>query len=379
MNEILFFYLRTGGGHLAPVRALASEMQTRHPDRVEPVLLDGMKGARGFARFIIEDGYRITQARANWIYEMAYAFAKFPPGTLANSALVSRVLRGGLEQQLFEHRPKAIVIAHFFLIAPLLDLLRKHRLDIPTVTIVTDPYTAHPLWFLRKEQTMVVFSDRVKETAVRLGLPADRVHVFPFILNPHFSPENVALRVAQTRAALGFPPDQKVVLLLGGGDGMPRGYRITRKIMGEFPEAGVVLVCGKNKNLFRMASRLVTRAEGKNLRVFAYVDNVPDLIGVSDAVLTKGGASTLMEILALGKTPVVTTYIWEQEKGNVEFVVKEHRGVYEKRIGKLPEILGGIFNDSPPFRLIRETNQRSPIRSGTREVSDFIMKQGGLL
>ena len=339
----------------------------------------GTADSYGFARYIIEDGYRITQARAKWIYESAYALTKFRPAALANSALVARVLRRGIEEKILAHRPKGIVISHFFLIAPVLDALRRLKLGIPTVTIVTDPYTAHPLWFLRKEQTMVVFSERVKQTAVRLGIPTDRIHVFPFILNPSFSPEDVALRVPQTRTSLGFRPDQKVVLLLGGGDGMPRGYRITRKILAEIPDAGVILVCGRNKALYRRASRLVTSAGGKNLRVFAYVDNVPDLIGVSDAVLTKGGASTLMEILALGKTPVVTTYIWEQEKGNVEFVVNEHRGVYEKRIGRLPEILSGIFDDAPPYRLIRETNQRSPVRSGTREVADFILKQGGWL
>jgi UDP-N-acetylglucosamine:LPS N-acetylglucosamine transferase len=403
MNELLFFYLKTGGGHLAPVRAIASQLQTSHPGRVVPILLDGMAmgtavdnaaatpvsseggsdtrtaDTYGFARYVIEDGYRITQARAKWIYESAYALTKFRPFALANSALVARVLRRGIEEKILAHRPKLIVISHFFLIAPVLDALRRLELDIPTVTIVTDPYTAHPLWFLRKEQTMVVFSERVKLTAVRLGIPAERVHVFPFILNPTFSPEDVALRVPQIRASLGFRPDQKVVLLLGGGDGMPRGYRITRRILADIPDAGVILVCGRNKALYRRAGRLVTSAGGRNLRVFAYVDNIPDLIGVSDAVLTKGGASTLMEILALGKTPVITTYIWEQEKGNVEFVVNEARGVYENRIGWLTEILAGIFDNELLYRLIREKNQRSPILSGTREVADFIMKQGGWL
>jgi processive 1,2-diacylglycerol beta-glucosyltransferase/1,2-diacylglycerol 3-beta-galactosyltransferase len=202
--------------------------------------------------------------------------------------------------------------------------------------------------------------------------------VFPFILNNTFSREDLPSRADRARAALGFRNDQKVVLLLGGGDGMPRGFRITKRILRELPGTGVVLVCGKNEALFRRARRLLNTPGGKDLRVFAYVDNVPDLIGASDAVLTKGGASTLMEILALGKTPVITTYIWEQEKGNVEFVVGEHRGVYETRISRLPGILRGILDDAPPFRMIRETNERTPVMSGTQQVTDFILKQAGL-
>ena len=377
-EPLLFFYLKTGGGHFAPVRALADYLSATYPDRVEPILIDGMAKAGAFARFVIEDGYRITQARAKWIYESAYAMTKFPPLTLANSALVSGVLRRGIEETILKLQPRGIVISHFFLIAPILEILRRRKLAIPVITIVTDPYTAHPLWFLYKRQTMVVFSEKLKESAVGRGIPADQAHVFPFILDPRFSRADAGAGVDASKAALGFRPAQRVVLILGGGDGMPRGFRITKRLLRQLPDVGVILVCGRNKSLFKRAGRLVPTGAGKNLRVFAYVENVPDLIRLSDAVLTKGGASTVMEIIALGKTPVITTYIWEQEKGNVEFVVRDHRGVYEKSIRKLPEILSGIFDDTPPFRLIRERNRSSPIQSGTPAVAEFIMKYTGL-
>jgi processive 1,2-diacylglycerol beta-glucosyltransferase/1,2-diacylglycerol 3-beta-galactosyltransferase len=377
-EPLLFFYLKTGGGHFAPVRALADYLSATYPDRVDPVLIDGMAKAGGFARFVIEDGYRITQARAQWIYEFAYAMTKFRPFTLANSALVTGVLRRGIEETILSHQPAGIVVSHFFLIAPILDILRSRKLAIPVITIVTDPYTAHPFWFLDKGQTMVVFSEKLKESAVRRGIPADRVHVFPFILDARFSRTDAGPGVDASKAALGFRHDQRVILILGGGDGMPRGFRITKQLLSRLPGAGVILVCGKNKSLFRRAGRLVSTEAGNNLRVFAYVENVPDLIRLSDAVLTKGGASTVMEIIALGKTPVITTYIWEQEKGNVEFVVQDHRGVFEKSIRMLPEILSGIFDDTPPYRVIRERNRSSPIQSGTPAVAEFIMKYSGL-
>jgi processive 1,2-diacylglycerol beta-glucosyltransferase/1,2-diacylglycerol 3-beta-galactosyltransferase len=374
-QRILFFYLKTGGGHLAPARAVAEYLNSTSPEKVETVLVDGMAKAGAFPRYVIEDGYRLTQARAKWIYESAYALMKFPPATLGNSALVARVLRSGVEEAIRSSRPAAIVIMHFFLIAPVQNVLRRLNLEIPTITIVTDPYTAHPLWFLRKTQTMVVFSDRVKATATKAGIPAGKVHVFPFILGSGFSQAGALRDESASRAALGFRPDQKLVLLLGGSDGMPRGYRIVKRLLQALPDAGILLVCGRNKSLYRRTDRLARKPGGKNLRVIGYADNVPELIRMSDAVLTKGGASTVMEIIALGKTPVITTYIWEQEKGNVEFVVNERRGIYEKRISRLPEILSGIFNDAPLYRRIRETNQNVRIQSGTPAIAEFIMKK----
>jgi len=44
-------------------------------------------------------------------------------------------------------------------------------------------------------------------------------------------------------------------------------------------------------------------------------DFIYELINISDVVLTKCGASTIMENINLKKVPVVNDYIWEQEQG----------------------------------------------------------------
>jgi processive 1,2-diacylglycerol beta-glucosyltransferase/1,2-diacylglycerol 3-beta-galactosyltransferase len=36
-------------------------------------------------------------------------------------------------------------------------------------------------------------------------------------------------------------------------------------------------------------------------------------------LFSKCGASTFMEILLSKKIPIITDYIWEQEKGNVDY------------------------------------------------------------
>jgi processive 1,2-diacylglycerol beta-glucosyltransferase/1,2-diacylglycerol 3-beta-galactosyltransferase len=52
-----------------------------------------------------------------------------------------------------------------------------------------------------------------------------------------------------------------------------------------------------------------------------------------------------MEILMMGKVPVVNSYIREQEKGNVEFIIRNKLGFYEpnvkKMIGIIKDMLAG--------------------------------------
>jgi len=46
-----------------------------------------------------------------------------------------------------------------------------------------------------------------------------------------------------------------------------------------------------------------------------FVDFVYDLLNATDILLTKCGASTIMEILMYEKIPVIIDYLWEQELG----------------------------------------------------------------
>jgi len=369
---ILLCYLKTGGGHYAPARAIEQHLRYAYPGSVEPILVDGLEGAGSIPRRILEDGYRLAQSRALWVYEALYGVTKIRPVARANSALVSRALRRSLEQTILRTVPDVIAIFHFFLISPILDVLRKHRLAVPTITIVTDPFTAHPFWFLRKDQTMVLFSNELKQTALRYGLSEEQMQVFPSVLDERVTSARSHEPACDVRRMMGFSDDDRIVLLLGGGDGMPRGLKIARTIFRRFPKTAVVLICGRNARLQKRAAEFSRRHPELRLRVLGYVDNAPDLLRIADVVITKAGASTLMEILALGKTPIVTRYIWEQEKGNVDFLLRSHRGIFEPRLRRLPGVLHKLFDGSGDFHAMTELNSRQPPEVGTGQVSEYI-------
>jgi len=84
------------------------------------------------------------------------------------------------------------------------------------------------------------------------------------------------------------------------------------------------LVCGKNEVLQKGAENLKQNYKADNLTIYGYVDFIYELINISDVVLTKCGASTIMEILNLKKVPVVNDYIWEQEQGNVDYLLEKN-------------------------------------------------------
>jgi UDP-N-acetylglucosamine:LPS N-acetylglucosamine transferase len=89
-------------------------------------------------------------------------------------------------------------------------------------------------------------------------------------------------------------------------------------------------------------------------------------------VITKCGASTIMEILMMKKIPIINDYIWEQELGNMEFVRDNGLGVFERNIGKLPQIIRDLVSDEGQYQRYRHNIEEMNVRSGTKEVTEFL-------
>jgi UDP-N-acetylglucosamine:LPS N-acetylglucosamine transferase len=111
-----------------------------------------------------------------------------------------------------------------------------------------------------------------------------------------------------------------------------------------------------------------------NLKVYGFIDFVHSLVCISDIVITKCGASTSMEILMMGKVPVINNYIWEQEKGNMEFVCQSKMGILEKNTRFLPDVLHRLLTDNEFYNSIRNNIKNAAISNGVGQVSDYILK-----
>jgi len=371
-QKYFLLYLKTGAGHIAPARSIAHHLSAVHGDIIEPVLVDGLTDAKSFPRSIIENGYRLLQARAKWYYEFLYATNKIPPIGYANVAIANFFIKPYLKKRIDEERPAKIAIFHFFLIAPVFDILKELRYDIPVVTAVTDPFTAHPLWFQREQQRFIVFSERLKKYCIDTRkISETQLRVFPFIIDEKFSTPLPTAEIANVKQKFGFAPDKKCVLIIGGGDGIPNGKRILRQLLGASLDVEIAIVCGKNRQLHAVALEL--QQQYPSLKVFGFVDIVYELLNASDIVITKCGASTIMEILMMKKIPIINDYIWEQELGNMEFVRDNELGIFERGIAKLPAIVRELVSNDDQCQRFRQNIEKMKIRSGTKEVAEFLI------
>jgi len=372
-EKYLFLYLKTGGGHLAPAKSIATYIGKHFSDRADVVLVDGFEKTKAYARTVIEGGYRSLQMYARWWYESLYAINKIPPVAHLNNAIVSYYTKPFLTELLLREKPEVIVIFHFFLIKPVYDILHEHHLHIPVITVVTDPFTAHPIWFLQQDQTFIVFSEQLKAHCMKRGIDPSRIHVFPFVLDEKYSRPFDESTIPTLKQTMGFSPEKKLILIMGGGDGIPKGAAMLRHLIRSQVDAEIVIVCGRNTLLFKRAMDIKKKYGATPLTVFGYVDTMYELINIADVVITKCGASTFMEIVMSKKIPIVISYLWEQEKGNMEFIIGNHLGVYEPAIGKLSTVVKGILSDPHIRQSYLESAKKVSLANGAEHVAHFIV------
>ena len=372
-KKYLLLYLNTGGGHLAPAKSIANCIDKLSAHSIEPVLIDGFEKANKTIQYLVEDGYRKLQSGGKWFYTFLYALYHIPIITFINDLVLASSITPNLEKRILEEKPGKIIIFHFFLIRPVYRIIKKNRLNIQVFTIVTDPFTAHPFWFINKKQHFILFSERLKKHALKIKVPEANLHVFPFILDEKFSIPIPAENILALKKQYGFDPKKKMVLIFGGGDGIPNGKKILELLLNPHIDLNIGIVSGKDEELFNDAMELKKRYEVPNIQVFGYVDFIYDLLNISDFVITKAGASATMEILHLKKIPIIIDYIWGQEKGNMEYIRDNNMGIFERDITKIPSILNELLNNKEKQQSFISNIESEDLKIGTEEVTKFIL------
>jgi processive 1,2-diacylglycerol beta-glucosyltransferase/1,2-diacylglycerol 3-beta-galactosyltransferase len=374
----LFFYLNTGGGHLAPARAVAAQFDQYYKDSIQILLVDGFANAPKAFKDLIEKGYRFLQSHMPWFYEFLYAMNKMPTVSKRTTRNISRFIEKDFEKWILRQKPAKIVLFHFFLIEPTLNVIKKHNLNIPVVITVTDPITPPPIWFFKNEADYIVFSEEAKASALKRNISENKINIFPFVLQEKYSQEMDRKEIKAFKASQNLSLDKPLVLIIGGADGLAKGRKLLKRLVQADLAADLAVVCGKNAKLYKQCMKIKKKNPESTIQVYGFIDFVYELINCADLVISKGGASTFMEILISKKIPVINSYLWEQERGNVDYITNNRLGVYETSPRKIAEFCKATLQDENMRLHFKENIEKANLENGGRRVADFIKNYKGI-
>jgi processive 1,2-diacylglycerol beta-glucosyltransferase/1,2-diacylglycerol 3-beta-galactosyltransferase len=385
-QRIMFLYLHTGGGHISASKALARDIESRYnPDEVEVHIVNGAGPTKNANRKFIEDGYTMASSAFPFLWPPQYALGSYRPVMSYVTNHMRLTCTEVIERYIVEHDINKVVVLHFMLLAPLRSALsRLGKSGMPIITIVLDPFTVHNMWTFRQYGPMIVFSEEAKRRVLRrlrkfalkgspAALPEPPVTIMPPILDRRFATSLSAEENVRNREALGFSNDKPLILLAGGGDGLPQGELYLTALGIAKLDIQVAMVCGKNRAQYDICTVLAKLNTKKNIKVYGFVSNMYELMNMADIAIAKGGPATVFEILALHKPLIIMKHLYGQEKGNVDFVVRHGLGWYENTPQRLVRRLTQLLEKPETFNEVRKRLVKLQIGIGTQDISDHIM------
>ncbi len=377
-EKILFLYLDTGGGHRGPARILSEELESRYGDELSVESLNGFSPNQHIAKAFFETGYRLACTYLPAAYSLFYDLTTLPPALHCTKALCSWRTVPFLERYIRERGITKVVTFHFVVAPAAVRAIRRVNPSIPFLIVVTDPFTVHPSWFLAREQHFIVYTESLKEEIIRTyRIPAERITVMPFVLDRRFLRAIPAPDIAGLKEKYQASGHERIVLVTGGGGGLKGMVKLIRYFLEQKARFGIIAVCGHDKRARLRLEKLACFLEkngrpfpGAGLKVFGFVPFMDELIRIADCVVTKAGASMMMEVLACRKPLIISTFIHGQERGNVRFVTENGVGWFLRTPAAIYEKITRLFGDPAYERTIRSNLEKLCSPSGGHPPSD---------
>jgi 1,2-diacylglycerol 3-beta-galactosyltransferase len=324
MKKVLILMIDAGGGHLASAKAISEALYYLYGDDIATTIVDVAKEYPFPPMHQLDEAYRWLVGDGEWVWRALWHTDEkvWVPKVL--SPMLTPLFSREVRRLFLSEKPDLAVSVHSLANHIPLRVLRKElQVDIPFVTVVTDMVTVHPTWICPNVDYCMVPTDAAKERALRYGMPPERVEVVG---------QPVSLQFASSlgdkwdlRRRLQLDQSRPCVLIVGGGDGVGPIYEIARALATKAANLQLIVVAGRNYNLRQRLARVTWEIP---TQVYGFVDNMPELMGASDLLVTKAGPGTLAEAFIAGLPVVIYGFIPGQEEGNVRYVMEHNAGAF---------------------------------------------------
>jgi len=379
--KVLFLSADTGGGHRASAESLANQFTRLFPGSTCK-LMDVWTPTRVFPYFTLVKAYQhLSNHPFQW--KMLYyasntrAYEKFTD--IHSSLTCSRKIK----HQMAAYDPDVVISVHPTMNFVPMKVTRKISESkgkyIPFFTVVTDFGSGHCTWFQKGIDKMFIASDRIRKLAKKRGNVPDEKMVMsglPIRYDFALEAEKMGDRTSESgkdyrrmmKEKLGLNPNKKMILVMGGGEGVGSLEAIADALHSETKRYGIdatiCVVCGRNENLRnqlgtkdwentkinnkqtgkrRFFSKLLSKKNristendsvekvGKvNVIGLGFVSNMAEYMVGADVLVSKAGPGTIAEAASVGLPVMVTSFLPGQEAGNVDIVLDGEFGAYYK-------------------------------------------------
>ena len=316
--NVLIFYASYGGGHLNAAKSIENCIKNNYKN-VNVELIDCMKYVNKTIEKITTVAYREMAKKMPWAWGKIYSDSQ--KGPLAHlSSRSNKIMAIKLLRLLREKHPDLIISTHPFGSQMCSYLKRKGKITSKIATIMTD-FAPHDQWLVGNDFTDYYFvaHNKMKQYLINKNIPKNKIFVTGIPISDRFKKEYDRDKILEKYS---LKKNKLTVLFFGGGEfglGKTRTVQIFENFVNETLKGNIqiVAIAGKNSKMKSAFEEIVSKKNAlQSVIVVGFSNEIPELMSISDLVVTKPGGLTTSESLASHLPMCIINPIPGQEEEN---------------------------------------------------------------
>ncbi len=362
----------TGRGHKSISDSIVEEFDIFEGEEINVKVIDCFVMTGSFAK-MIGKSYGTVTRNAKFIWKMIWDISTNRPEIFIE--MTENALREKLLEWIKEFNPDLILSVHPNFNAPMINIMRESKIKIPFVIFLADIISISKMWVDKRADLILCPTEESKGRALSFGIDERKLKVTGFPVRKRFCEKDGHIFWGEKYD----PKTQLECLLMSGGEGSTNMKAIAVILMTKF-NCKVRIVTGNNTALRkRLESTLVPEYNGR-VEVFGFVDNIQELMFISDIAFVRGSPNVMMEAIMCNVPIVITGFLPGQESENSQIIEKYNLGVECYNNKNIEKVMNDLLaNGAEKLNSIkvsqREYREPGAAANIARFVIDLIDKQ----
>ena len=371
-KKVLIIYASYGSGHKSIANYIAKYIDSEDKN-IEVATLDILTCSMNVIGSISQKINSFFMLKTPLIHSFFYNISstKFG-GDFVDSISMPMFLNKKMEKTLSKFKPDLVVATHFFGPSIAKYYNDKGVINADIMTVVTD-YDVIELWMKFHEEIkyFVVGNKYMKRDLIKRGVNKNKVKEFGIPISP-MTPSKFNRNEYLKKYDL-TGKNKICVFFGGGGNGSSKTLPYIKKVAKCNPKLDIIFVAGKNEHSKEVVDNYIEAKNLKNVRTIGFATNVPDLLELSDFVISKPGGIQLTECLYFKKPVLMIRHSGGQEIANYKYFEKEGFGKFFKTRWGLNNYVKTVVNDDKILKKFSENMiKKSDNNDSIERVYDLI-------
>ena len=371
--KILIFYASYGGGHLNAAKSIYNCI-LKNNENINIELIDCMKYVNKTIEKITTTAYKEAAKKAPWVWGKIYNDSQ--KGPLAHlSSRSNKIMAIKLLKLLREKSPDLIISTHPFSSQMCSYLKRKGKINAKIATIMTD-FAPHDQWLIGSDFTDYFFvaNDKMKQYLIKKDISESKIFVTGIPISNRFLQNYNKQEIFDN---FKLDSSKKTILFFGGGEfglGKSKTIQIFESFVKLDLNIQIIGVAGKNEKMKQQFEQVVEKYNKfDTVKILEFTNQVPELMYISDIVVTKPGGLTTSESLASHLPMVVINPIPGQEEENAEFLESKGIALWLKKDSNYDLEIKNLLCNSEKLENMKKATYLLAKPNSTKSICDILL------